>query len=118
MPKLSSKLTFFPKLVIDASLLGVSQDLISLCDLFELFFCISITILVWVELECQLPVGLLDLIFVGFWGDTQDFVEVLARGLNGQTGCVLLRPGALLWKEEQSCIRLAHHILLKKPDKE
>lgn len=89
-------LTFFSKLVIYASLFGVSQDLIGFCDLFEPVLCISIAVLVRVELESHFPIGLLDLIFIGFRGDTQDFVEVLACGLDGQTGCVLLRPGAFL----------------------
>lgn len=91
-----STLTFFSKLVVYASLFGVSQDLVGFCDLFELVLCIGITVLVWVELESQFSVGLLDLIFIGFRGDTQDFVEVLACGFYGQTGRVLLRLGAFL----------------------
>lgn len=104
-----TNLTFFSELVVDASLLGVGQDLVGLCDLFELVFCISIAVLVRVELESHLPVGLLDLVFVGFGGDTQDFVEVLACGFDGKAGCVLLRLGALLQKQEQSFIRYFFH---------
>lgn len=75
-------LTFLSKLVVYASLLGVSQDLVGLCDLLELVLGVGVAVLVWVELEGQLPVGLLDLVLVGFRGDTQDFVEVFAWGLD------------------------------------
>lgn len=98
----SLSLTFLSELVVYASLLGVGQDLVGLCDLLEPVLCIGVAVLVWVELESQLPVGLLDLVLIGFVGDAQDFVEVLARGLDGQAGRVLLRPGALLWRQEQS----------------
>lgn len=100
---MSLTLTFFSKLVIYASLFGVSQDLVGLCDLFEPVFCIGITVLVRVELESHFSVGLLDLIFIGFRGDTQDFVEVFAGRFDGKTGRVLLRLGALLQKQKQSC---------------
>lgn len=92
----SHLLTFFSKLVVNASLLGVGQDFISFCDLFELLLRIWVTVLVWVELEGHLPVGLLDLIFIGLRQDAQDLVEVLACGFDGEAGRVLLRLGALL----------------------
>lgn len=90
------QLTFFSKLVVYASLLGVSQDLVSLCDLLELVLCVGVAVLVRVELEGQLPVGLLDLVLIGLGGDAQDFVEVLAGGLDGEAGRVLLRFAAFL----------------------
>lgn len=76
------QLTFFSKLVVYASLLGVGQDLVGLCDLLELVLGVGVAVLVWVELEGQLSVGLLDLVLVGLGGDAQDFVEVLAWGLD------------------------------------
>lgn len=62
-------LTFFSKLVIDASLLGVRQNLVSFCNLLKLVLRVWVAVLVWVELESQLPVGLLDLVLIGFVGD-------------------------------------------------
>lgn len=111
----SITLTFFSKLVIYALLFGVSQDLVGLCDLFEPVLCISVAVLVWVELEGHLPVGFLDLIFIGIRGDTEDFVEVLACGFDGQAGCFRLRLGAFLWRQEQSDIRsFTFHIFIHK----
>lgn len=107
----TASLTFFPKLVIYASLFRVGQNLVGLCDLFEPVLCVGIAVLVWVELEGQLPVGFLDVVLVGFRGDTQDFVEVLACGLDGQTGQVLLRLAAFLRKQEQSGIRLTYCLI-------
>lgn len=106
------KPTFFPKLVIYAPLLRVCEDLVSFCDLLEPVLCIRVTVLVGVELEGQLPVGLLDLILVGLGRDTQHFVEVFAGGLGGQAGRLGLRLAALLRKQEESDMRLApscHH---------
>lgn len=106
------KPTFFPKLVIYAPPLRVCEDLVSLCDLLEPVLCIRITVLVGVELEGQLPVGLLDLILVGLRRDAQHFVEVLAGGLGGQARRVGLRLAALLQKQEEPDMRLApssHH---------
>lgn len=90
-------LTFFSKLVIYASLLWIGQDLVSLCDLFEPVLGVGIAVLVRVELESHLPVGLPDLIFIGVRGDAQDFVEIFACWFYGKAGSVLLRPGAFLW---------------------
>ena len=102
--QLPLSLTFFSELVVYASLLGVGEDLVGLRDLLEPVLCVGVAVLVRVELEGHLPVGLLDLVLVGLGGDTQDFVEVLARGLDGEAGCVLLRLAALLLKQEQRCI--------------
>lgn len=107
-------LTLFPKLVIYAFLFGVIQDLVGLSDLFEPVLCVGIAVLVRVELEGQLPVGFLDLVVIGFRGDAEDFVEVLACGLDGQAGRVLLRLAAFLWKQEQSAIRLTGHVSIHK----
>lgn len=106
------KPTFFPKLVVDAPLLRVCEDLVSLCDLLEPVLCICVTVLVGVELEGQLPVGLLDLVLVGLGRDGQHFVEVLAAGLGGQAWRVGLGLAALLQKHEESGMRLTpscHH---------
>ena len=75
-------LTFLSKLVIYAPLLGVGQDLIGFCDLFEPVLCVSVAVLVWVKLQSHLPVSLLDFIFIGVRGDAQDFVEILPRGFD------------------------------------
>lgn len=107
-----NKPTFFPKLVIYAPLRRVCEDLVSFCDLLESVLGIGVAVLVGVELEGQLPVGLLDLILVGLGRDAQHFVEVLAGGLGAQTRRVGLRLAALLWKQEESDMSLApscHH---------
>lgn len=64
------------------------------------------------ELEGQLPVGLLDLILVGLRRDAQHLVEVLAGGLGGQARRVGLRFAAILRRPEEADMRLApssHH---------
>jgi len=61
-----------------------------------------------VELESHLPVGLLELVLVGFGDDTQHLVEVLAGGLDGQAGRVRLRLGAFLFFQTKNNEALEH----------
>lgn len=71
-----TSLTFLSQLIIDHPLLGVTEDLIGLCNLLELFFCVSICVLVWVEAQCHAPVCLLDFLLIGALWNTQSLVVV------------------------------------------
>ena len=46
------------------------------CDTFECVCGSGGTVLVWVKLQCQLPVGLLQVFITGSLGNAQDLIEV------------------------------------------
>jgi hypothetical protein len=69
---------FRTALVIDRSLLRVTQTRIGLCDLFECLFSFGIAILIRVYFEGSLLIGLLDVLFLATaLGESQNLIVVL-----------------------------------------
>jgi hypothetical protein len=63
--------------IVDLPLLGVSEYIVGFRSLFELAFGLGIArVLVWMMLEGQLAVGLLDHIFRGIPGYPEDIVVI------------------------------------------
>lgn len=72
--------------VVRGTLVGVRQDRVGLAAFFEFFFGIGIIrIAIRMELQRQLAIGALDLLFVGFAGNPKYFV-VVAFYVAGQNG--------------------------------
>merc|ERR1719411_2417244 len=71
-----------PALVVDLLLPLVTQHVVSLAHCLEPLLGPGRLVLVWMKLQCQLPVGLLDLIVAGASGHPQHLVVVLAHGVS------------------------------------
>ena len=65
--------------VVGHPLVSVAQDLVGLGDLLESLLRVVGLVLVGVELQGHLPVGLLDVVAAGLAVDPQDAVIVLAH---------------------------------------
>ena len=67
------------------SLVGITEDFISLCDLFEPLLGPGLLILVRVILQGELPVGLLDLVLTGVSLNAERVVVILTHLLSALT---------------------------------
>lgn len=78
------------KAVVCRPLVGIRQDRVRFAALFEFLLGVGIVrIAVRMELQSQLAVGALDLLFTGFTGNSEDFV-VVAFYVAGQNGSTFL----------------------------
>ena len=77
--------------VVGGPLVGVGEDLVGLGDLLEALLRVARLVLVGVEFQGHLPVGLLDVVRPGVARDAEDGVVILAHGGRGDRSGVWLR---------------------------